>query len=309
MRRTANISKVLGLQFSIVAVLGFLAIGNLYGQNEDKAPAKREKARISLEYSNINNNGPRLSATVKTKIERSYVSVPGVDIVFYLDSISSESMLGKAVTGGDGQAVYLLPETLRKVMLKKHEFLYIAAIENSDKFIDSDTDIEIHNSFIDLTFEEEDSVRALKVFFGTPDSIGNMIPVEDVELNVYVQRLFGLLPVFEDAEYTDEDGELIVSFPDDIPGGENGILKIIVQAEEHELFGTVKSIKEKNWGSIVDVNSIEIKNTLWSTNANAPLLLIITVSLIVLGIWGVIGYIIYLLFRIYSNEKQSIALE
>ena len=250
-----------------------------------------------------------MSATVKTKIERSYVSVPGVEINFYLDSISSESILGRAVTGGDGKAVYLLPETLRKVMLKKHEFLYIAAIENNDKFNDSETDIEIHNSFIDLTFEEEDSVRTLKVFFGTPDSIGNMIPVEDVELNIYVKRLFGLLLVFEDAEYTDENGELVVVFPDDIPGGENGTLKIIVQAEEHELFGTVKSIKERNWGSIVDANSIEINNTLWSTNANAPLSLIITVSLTVLGIWGIIGYIIYLLFRIKNTGKQSIALE
>ena len=35
MSRTANISKALGLQFLIIAILYFLAIGNLFGQNEE----------------------------------------------------------------------------------------------------------------------------------------------------------------------------------------------------------------------------------------------------------------------------------
>lgn len=309
MRRIDKLSKTLGLQISIIIFICFLPLGNLFGQKEEKTLVKKENARISLEYSNVNNNGPRLSATVKTKVERSFVSVPGVEINFYMDSISNESNLGNAVTGDDGTAVYLLPETLRKMMLKKHDFLFIAAVENNERFQDKDADIEIQNSFIEVTFEEEDSVLALKVFFGTPDSIGNMIPVEDVELNIYVKRLFGMLPVLEDAEYTDENGELTVMFPDDIPGDEKGNLKIIVQAEEHELFGTVKSIKERNWGTILKADPADVKKTLWSTNANAPYSLIITITSIVVGIWGIVGYVIYLLFKIRNIGKPSLVVE
>ena len=123
----------------------------------------------------------------------------------------------------------------------------------------------------ELSLEIEDSTKFIHFFVGAPDSTGSIVPVEDVEARIYVKRLFGLLPVSEDFETTNEEGILTIQFPDDIPGDENGTLNIIAKVTDHDEFGNLIHSKEINWGVPLKVNDKVMSRELWSPSTSAGL--------------------------------------
>lgn len=280
----------------------------LMAQDDEAQPATKNKARISLDYTLYNNIGPRLTATIKTKEDRSYVPVPGVRVHFYVDSISTASDLGHTVSGKNGEAVFPIPETLRKRIAKEHDFIYFATIKDDPRLKDADQDIQVKRSFLDMKLEVEDSVKKVHVFLGAPDSTGEIKPVGDVEVKVYVKRLFGLLPITEGFETTNSDGMMILDFPDDIPGDEDGNLTILAKVQDHDDYGTLISARKISWGTTLIIDPDEMKGELWSAKYNSPISLVIIINTMVIGIWGVIIYVFLQIFkikRIGTSEKLS----
>lgn len=301
--------KQIHISYSLYGLLLFLALMMsgvwLFGQDEEAKAPEKQSARLSLTYLNINNLGPRLIATVKTKVDRSYETVQGVSVDFYFSEKNLDQKLGTAVTNQKGEAILLLPETMRKTLDTLNQFTYLAAIEDNDRFEDEDEEIEIWRSHIALELEQEDSMKWVRFFVSEPDSAGNLVGVEDVNAVIYVQRLFGLLPVSEAFESTDEQGYLEVEFPNDVPGDEEGKLTIIAKVDDHYKFGSLRISKVIDWGVAKPGNEDQLSGQLWSSRANAPLYLIIVINLIVLGIWGTIAYIISQIFRIKRLGASS----
>ncbi len=71
------------------------------GQTQTK---KKNKARIQLEYFNVVGDSPYLNATVKTKVKRSYQTVEGVPVGFYLLDENGEIEIGQELTNEKGIA-------------------------------------------------------------------------------------------------------------------------------------------------------------------------------------------------------------
>jgi hypothetical protein len=149
-----------------------------------------------------------------------------------------------------------------------------------------------------MKLEVEDSVKKVHVFVGAPDSTGEIKPVGDIEVKVYVKRLFGLLPITEGFETTDSDGMMILDFPDDIPGDEEGNLTILAKVQDHDDYGTLISARRISWGTTLVTDPDEMKGELWSAKNNAPLSLVIIINTMVIGIWGVIIYVFLQIFKI-----------
>ncbi|MGK0174468.1 MAG: hypothetical protein ACI9AT_000848 [Ulvibacter sp.] len=292
----------------VIFFIGFLIFSHavvLPAQDDTEEAGQKEKARMSLAYTNINNDGSRLTATVKTKVDKAYENVQGVKVNFYLEEIGKDGYLGNAITGEKGEAVLILPESLKKIIPKHNSLLYLATIENDDRLKDAETEIEIRRSYTELTLETEDSVRQVRFFVGAPDSTGTIVPVEEVEAIIYVKRLFGLLPLTEGFEMTNEEGILSLEFPDDIPGDENGNLTIVAQVEDHDEFGTLRSAKQIAWGVPLEDDHTELDRELWSARSNAPIPLILITNILIIGIWGIIGYIVFLLIKINKIGKNT----
>ena len=285
----------------IIMGLMFTSSNIVYAQNDNDETKEKRSARISISYTNINNTGPRLTAIVKSKVDKSYQNIEGVKVNFYLAEISDSSKIGDAITNHKGEAIFIPPET-------KHgdiQFIYYATIENDPDFDDKETEIEIEKSFVELKLSKEDSINMIELFVGAPDSTGTIIPREEVEAKIYVKRLFGLLPITEDVETTDDEGFININFPNDIPGDEEGILTIVAQIEDHETFGTLNAVKDIDWGIPLKAEDKVIKRELWSARANAPISMIIFINTMIIGIWGIIGYILFQLFEIRKIGKTE----
>lgn len=281
------------------------SIVKLYAQTE--STPKEQRARISLDFFNINNEEQKLVATVKTKVDRFYQNVSNVEIQFFKDEPLPENLLGSAKTDENGKATINLSEKNDTSLW----FTYIAVLENNPDFRDADREIEVKKGYLNMELVEIDSVKIIKIFIGAPDSAGNVISVEEVSARAYVKRLFGLLPISDEFESTDEEGFLEIEFPPDIPGNENGEITIVTQVSDHDEFGNLEFRKTAPWGIPLKVDESELNKELSLSSSNSPVVLVVIVNLMLIGILGVIVYIIFQLFKISKlglkeSSNQSI---
>ena len=159
---------------------------------------------------------------------------------------------------------------------------------------------------ITLSFNTEDSVKQVKATVTKVDAEGKVVPAPDVEMNIYAKKSFGLLPL-GDPQTTDENGEITVEFPNDLPGDTLGNITVVAKFEDNEELGTMETSKSVKWGiPIIPEEAYFHKRALWASGSNAPLPLVITVTSMVVGAWAVIIYIIVLLTQIKKSANYEI---
>jgi len=270
---------------------------SLLGQESGSDSVERTKARISLKYINYNNYGPRLKTTVKTKVGRSYIGVADVRVDYYYQELNEDNYIGYGQTDNMGEVIFGIPDTFRKALDTTDHYTFFARVKDNIQVLDAVKDVEATRSKFILTAEEEDSVKTIVLSINGPGEEEHLSPAPDVEIGIFVKRLFGNLPI-GDVEYTNEEGELSIIFPDDIPGDSSGNLIIYAQIDDHEDFGTLIGTTQKKWGTLPNNHNDSEARELWSVGSNAPLFLVVIVSLLVTIVWGIIVYLLYEVFRI-----------
>lgn len=300
-----NIRYIKSWPLIFLALTAYLLMCSLTATGQDEEPKEKKRARISLEYFHLTDSAPYLRATIKTRVDRVYETVSGVKVNFFVETDEGRTSLGEVTSNAKGEAKFELdPQQYASVDDTVKTRLFVATIEDNPEFHDADQDIEITVSQMDMKFEEVDSNKMVTVFFGMPDSSGNIAPVEGTYVNFFVKRMFGALPFGDDYEMTDEEGLVSVQLPDDIPGDEEGELTIIARSEGDE-YGIRSVEKTISWGVPLISDPNEWDQTLWASRNNTPIVLLVVVNVILIGIWGVIAYIVIQLFRIRSIGKRT----
>lgn len=159
---------------------------------------------------------------------------------------------------------------------------------------DDDEEEQMQEAKVTLTFSEDEGVNTIKAL--ATDQKG--LPIEELDLYFYVQRTFSLLPIGDTFNSTDENGEVEVVFPNDLPADEEGNVKIIVKIFESDLYNDLSVEVTKNWGIPTEIDHSGEKRSLWAAAANAPLSLIFLTLGMIFVIWYIICYIIYSLYQI-----------
>lgn len=157
---------------------------------------------------------------------------------------------------------------------------------------------------ITLNFVKEGDGNVCKAVVTSQDK-----PVKDVTVKLFVQRLFGLLPV-GDGIATDENGVAAFNFPKDIPCDNNCKIGVIAKIEDDEKFGNVLAKGEVDWGVKREISKTEIvERSLSASRERAPIYFMVASDLIIVAIWGTLIYIIFQVFkikRISSVNKKVI---
>lgn len=278
----------------IKLVLLFLAF--IFGI-ESMVNAQDQKIRINLSYHEIDGT-KLLKAKVITKEGRVYIPVVNVDVNFFNKKGFDQYALGKIATNDKGIAELLLkadPE-----MSEDSTYYYLASVINNPIFKDKTDDIAIKQVDYIAKYEVIDSVNTVKV--AITDMAG--LPVAKLPIKTYVKRLFGKLPIGEGNMVTNKEGKLEITIPNDIPGNEKGMIDLIVSLEDHDDFGNLELNKKIDWGVPIVIKSLETERELWSVRANAPVYLIVVTNSIIFGIWFVIFYISYQIFRLKKIGKH-----
>jgi hypothetical protein len=161
--------------------------------------------------------------------------------------------------------------------------------------------MEIKDVFLELGFDIEDSVKILTVQAQELNGEGELIPVEGLDINIGVQRLYSVLPV--DAVETDEEGIGILEFPDDVPGDSAGMITVVARIEEHDHFGTVTKTGSVNWGLPVSYELKKLPRQLFTDEA--PLWMIIAVFIVLVGAWYHFFLSVFKLRKIKTLAKEE----
>lgn len=157
------------------------------------------------------------------------------------------------------------------------------------------------HALIKLDFTEQNGEKYVKAtaYHLENDSIGD--PIADLDLYFYVQRTFSQLPIGDRFNTTDENGEITVEFPSDLPGDSLGNVELIVKIQEADEYADTTVNATLKWGIPLVSNENESERTLWAAGANAPISLLVLTNLLILVAWGII---IYIVTKIYSISKM-----
>ena len=240
----------------VLALMCFGLISTAYSQTEEEtAPDAQEVQsdsaaseeeivekpvlRMSFEAFKINDQ-VKILARVRSKVDTKWQNTAGVEVSFYKDEVIPENLIGKDTSNSKG-------ETSRMVPVQEESATYWASVKDHPDFEDVEETVTINPSVLTLELVEEDSMRYVKVFVGVPNDSGQVVPVPEVECKIFVQRLFGNMPLGE-PETTDEEGNITVEFPAGVPGDVAGQITIVAKVAEHEILGNVETSKAINWG-------------------------------------------------------------
>lgn len=223
------------------------------------------------------------------------VPLPGLNIRFY----NNETLLGEATTDSEGNASYTIGSSMQLFASEDGSWPFSAIFDGDSLTEETYSELSISDVDIEMHVIEEEGERIVTLNATTLTGDGR-VPVTGEEIGVYVPRMFSLLPV--SIGMLDENGTFTIKFPDDIPGDSLGNLTVIGRFNDHYSFGNVERREDIRWGTEAEM-AAPVYRSLWSTLA--PKWMIISLAIMLLGVWGHYTYVIINLFRIRKEGLKN----
>jgi len=263
----------------------------------------QEKAAISpyiqLQYFKNTDDTRLLKTTLTYSLNRMEIPLPGIEISFFSEA-AGKKLLGTALTDENGVAGLELNKEISLPLNEGGLWAFSTEFKGNDSIEAGNSELTIKDIKLEMTLQEVDTIRTISLKAFTSEN-RKEIPVSGEIVMIYVPRMFSLLPVGEAS--LDENGTASLEFPPDIPGDNEGNLTIISKFEEHPVFGNVEVKVVKKWGVPV-LNSAPIAHrALWTKTA--PMWMIITLSILLTGVWGHYLFAIISLIRIKRESKKQ----
>ncbi len=253
---------------------------------------------ISLQYFKISDEHRYIQTTLTYSSNRMEIPLSGMEISFYSGS-AGEDLLGTALTNVNGIAVFDLPENTPLRENADGLWLFSSDFAGNDTIEAVSSELSIRDVKLEMVLSLVDTIRTISLKAYTSGK-SKEIPVAEEVVMVYVPRMFSLLPVGEAS--LDENGTATLEFPSDLPGDSLGNLTIISKFEEHPEFGNVEVKVVKNWG-VPPSNAAPVAHrALWTKTA--PRWMIITLSILLIGVWGHYLFAIISLIGIKRESKK-----
>jgi hypothetical protein len=242
-----------------------------------------------------------LTATLSVKKGESTLALENAWVEFTASIGTANNTFGKVKTDQEGIAICKIAIT--QLPAEKNGLIaFTANFTGNDKYPEAGASFTAKPAKIKLFFSVEDSLRILKVTATQNNDKDEETPVPGETVNIYVPRLFSLLKIGEIA--LDENGSGTLEFPKEIVGDTLGNLVVIAKIEEHDQFGFVQGQNVINWGVHKQYYKAEVPSReLWTPIA--PLWMIITLLIMLAGVWAHYMYAVYELIMIKRLSKKD----
>ena len=218
-----------------------------------------------------------------------------------VDIVTSTGIAGKSKTDQEGNATFKLAVAGLPAD-KEGMVAYTAKFAGNAKYPAAEASFSAKPAKIHLFFSIEDSVRMLKVTATQKNEKGEDVSIPKETVLIYIPRLFSLLKIGEIA--LDENGTGTLEFPKEIVGDTLGNLVVMAKIEEHDKFGFVQGQNVINWGVHKQYYKAEVPSReLWTPIA--PLWMIITLLIMLAGVWAHYMYAVYELVMIKRLSKKE----
>lgn len=278
--------------------------GHAFSQEENPEEASKQDAKIALTFKRNTDSKASVEVKVSHKIEKEVIKGANVEVLIYLNEEDPANLIGKQKTNYEGIAIIPMNELFYSLADTASEYNFVMVMPETDVYSAGEESLTIANSKLDIEVYEEDSVRYIKAHLQNRVD-GTYMPMAEVSLSFAVKRSFSNLPFGGDYTTTDEEGFVIVEFPTDIMGDENGDVEIIVSYKEDESYGIIEKRVTKNWGIPLVIDNSELQQKLWSSRSNAPNGLVAMVTLLLVGVWVILFYLMLNLLKIKKLGKNK----
>jgi hypothetical protein len=257
----------------------------------------KESPTLDFTYLKKNDGSKLLTATLTIFRNRITYPIVGSEITFFLGADTSTVVIP---TNADGKA-YLIVQPGVSLPLDKEGFTQcMAGFGGNDSLEAVETALTVKDAVLKMSLDLVDSVKTVTVWAFQPGTESDSVPLAGEAVSVYVERLFSPLKIGEGT--FDEQGRFTCEFPPDLPGEADGTVRIIARVEENVQYANIETEQNYPWGVPSMHGATGSHRALWTEIA--PMWMIITLTVLLLGVWGHYIYAIVQLILIKRESKK-----
>ncbi len=289
----------------VLALAGLLLLSfGAVAQDDSATAATAEAAEMispAIDFTCIQkaDNSIDLKAALKAKINGSFYKLHTLKVTFVQLNGEEEKELGFVITDRNGVAVFnckaeaLTPDKDGKVHFK--------AVFAGNKSMDpAEEELGVKRARLSITPVKEDSLLSVQLKL-VDITTGEEKPLAETDLGVFVKRSFNPLKIGEGT--TDENGEISVEVPNNLPGDAKGNITLTGRLDDNEEYGNLEASVLQQWGVPVSDQPQSMPRALWSSDP--PLWMLITFIVLMTVVWGHYFVIIYELFRLRKEKEPE----
>jgi hypothetical protein len=285
-----------------IIFLFLLGFCNLFASAQNKKDSVSEiTPSITFHYL-LSNDTLILNANIFDKKEQGVFAIKNAIIEFSASGDKETRNLGEAKADEEGNAILKIPAVKGLPQDKEGKTTYTAKFSGKGKFQPATESFSAKPARITVNFSKEDSLRFILVTASQFDSKGDVKPILKEKVIVYVPRLFNLLKIGETD--LDEAGAGKVEYPGNLVGDSLGNIMVIARIEENDNFGTVQGQSSISWGIPKQYYLAEKPSReLWTPIA--PIWMIVTLVIMLTGVWAHYIYAVVQLVKIKQSGKKN----
>jgi hypothetical protein len=279
----------------VVSFILTLSTGNVFGQEEQSA--------VTLTFTTWKYaDGTRTLVSGITATDSiGEAPVQGLEIHFFNPSEAGENLIGSINTGANGKAILSIAPSAKLIADNNGIMKFTCRFDGTPKYEASEAEIKVKDARIEMGFAEIDSVRKITYKGVVKNAKGEEQPLANMDVYFYVPRMFSMLKVVDG--WLEEDGEGESDFPGDLIGDSTGVVKMYARIEENPDFGNLEAEGATNWAIPKHNEKREgPQRELWTPIA--PLWMIITLIIMLTGVWAHYLYAIVQLVLINRAGKK-----
>jgi hypothetical protein len=276
---------------SIILSAFFMSIGCLTTTAQN---TKKNSVRIKAYYIKTMNQEANFNIKASSKVENQNIDVANIELTILNELNDEEVILGSTTTNMNGEGKFVVKDF--NLIKPDSSGLYniTVSFKGNDSYKRASKSLTYRDASIEAKIITVDSINYITATL--KDTAKDSL-LSGKLLNVQVQRLFRPLKIGEEYNITDEAGTILVSIEEGIPGVD-GKLTMEVVLKDSDDYGTVKALVNAPVGIPIVEESTFDERTMWSPRNKTPLFLLIVPNLIILGIWGIIIYLILNLIKL-----------
>lgn len=240
-------------------------------------PAKKDRAYLKVYYMNHIGEYKMIDIELKTRVDGEFLPIEGATLDILFENDGEKEKITDVITDSDGLAKFMIEDGFQLPLNEDDEFIIHVEYPGNESYRDASKKIKAYDIQFNAVFDEE--TKNVHVFAEQKMANGETTPVEELEVDLTVKRMYSRLPISV-IEISDGEGE--AKFPSDIIGDENGELTIYLSADDRD-FEQIEFVKKMNWGIPVKDNDTEE-----TSFAGASYLIFMVISIVFLMIFGIV---------------------
>jgi len=288
----------------IYKILPVFIIAGLFGPiyaQEDDNPDVSFDTYMELSSTKFSDGTRDVIVTLTADSDEGEIPLSETTVSFYTVSDTGNQLLGNVLTNDIGTAIFTIESGWDFPKDEEDYITFFAAYDGNENFGSSEAELQLKDVRLELDFSLVDEVKMIDYSGYIIGKEGEEYPLADDDIYLYVPRMFNLMKIVDG--WLEEDGKGSNEFPLTLIGDTLGKVTVIAKIEEHYDYGDVETSAEIDW-AIPKHSGESYKNRRELWTPIAPLWMIVTLIIMLVGVWGHYIYAIIQLLLIKRSSKQ-----